>query len=363
MAEKKEILKNERFMAVDSGKFKTKVAILGKDDTALNFGFRTMISNGNFEDDAIEANTFIAEVDGKVYKIGSGASKEAALETSKMSEIHKVTTLAAIALSVNDGDIVNIAIGCPVKEYNVVEKRNAYRDYILPKGEVTVKLKTKNEVEPKAKTFTIGYTVVYPESSGVLYLDMQRFSNKEVGIIDIGGGTALGSIYDNIEIVAKSCFDSEFGGNVLAEGLSQVLSAEFSRCSVDYVKKLLTLKPEERMLVPTNGSKEHIEEVKRRSKEIIDEFLYDFTLNIKRQCDAKHWSLDYMDLVCVGRTSAILQNEIKKVFGENIYFPENIEYANALGFLRRLCAKKAGILISVESKENKNMIQGSNSIS
>ena len=107
LKERKEIPTNERFISVDSGKFRTKVALLSQDgENVLRFGFRTMIDNGNFEDDAIEANTFIADIGGKVYKIGNGASREAFLETTKKSEIHKITTLAAIGLIANDGDII-----------------------------------------------------------------------------------------------------------------------------------------------------------------------------------------------------------------------------------------------------------------
>lgn len=355
---------NQRFIAVDSGKFKTKVALLSKNrDKALTFGFRTMIESGNFADDAIEANTFIAEFGGKTYKIGNGASKEAELETSKKSEIHKITTLAAIALVVNDGDEVNVAIGCPVKEYEVVEKRNEYRDYILPPGEVKIKIKTKNETEPKEKHFFINYTVVYPESSGILYLDMERFAEKEVGIIDIGGGTGLGSMFDNFEIVRKTSFTCELGGNVLVNGLSQLLSAEFSRCNPDYVRKLIALPHEQRKLVPINGDKDFIEEVGIRSKEIIDDYLLDYVKQIRRQCDSKQWPLDYIDLVGVGGTCHVLSREMKQVFGENIYIPKTPEYTNALGFLRRLCAKRLGIIIPIDCEEKtKDMMQGSNAL-
>lgn len=365
MSEKKEVKPtNERFIAVDSGKFDTKVAILSNDmKRALRFSFRTMIDNGNFKDDAIEANTFIAEVDGKVYKMGNGASREATLETTKKSEIHRVTTLAAIALIVNDGDKVNVCIGCPVKEYEVVDKRLDYLNYIVPTGDYSIKIKTKNETEPKVKNFSVVYSVVYPELAGVLYLDMERFAEKTVGIFDLGGGTGLGCIFDNFEPERKTSFSCELGGNVLVNGLSQQLSAEFSRCSPDYIRRVLSLPYEKRKLVPINGTPESIEDVGIRSQEMIDEYLLNYVHDIKRQSDAKHWPIDYMDLVFVGGTSKVVSREIKKVFGENVYIPKDTKYTNALGFLRRLCAKKLGIIISIDAEEQSNSImQGSNGI-
>ena len=132
MAENKNknvISSKDKYLAIDCGKFGTKMAIYNPEtDTVLKFTFRTMLDNGNFDDDALERNTFIAEYDGKVYKIGNGATREAALETSKMSEIHKVTTLCAIALVANNGDNVHIAIGCPIKDYEIVDKRNEYNN-------------------------------------------------------------------------------------------------------------------------------------------------------------------------------------------------------------------------------------------
>lgn len=339
----------ERYIAVDCGKFETKLAVYDKEkDKFSKFKIRTMLDKGNFLDDALERNTFIAEYEGKVYKIGNGATREAALETTKKSEIHKVTTLCAIALVANDGDNVHVAIGCPIKDYEVVEKRIEYKNYILPEGPVTIKLKTKSDNDPVEKTFNIVSRYVYPESAGVLYLDMKRYAEKNCGIVDIGGLNTNGTQFEDFEPLHKYSFTNEFGGNNLVAGLSQELTSEFGmRCSEDYVRKVIRLPLEQRKLVPNNGDK-NIEE---RSKKIIDEYMLNYVKDIKRSCDAKNWSLRFMDLTFIGGTTKILQNEIFQVFGENIYIPNNPEYANAIGFLRRLCAKELGLTISIEEEE------------
>lgn len=341
----------DRYIAVDCGKFGTKLALFNQQTGGVSkFQFRTMIDKGNFLDDALERNTFIAEYEGKVYKVGNGATKEATLETTKMSNIHKIATLCAIALIANNGDNVHVAIGCPIKDFEVVEKRIEYKDFILPKGEVRIKIKTKSDAEPEERVFNIIPTsrYVYPETAGVLYLDMKKYADNTCGIIDIGGLNSNGSQYEDFEILHKYSFTNEVGGNNLVSGLSQELTSEFgTRCSEDYVRKLIRLPLEQRKLVPNNGN----EEIQTRSKQIITDYMTDYVKEIKRSCDAKNWPLEYMDLTFVGGTTRILENEIKTVFGENITIPKNPEYANVLGFLRRLCAKELGITIAIENEE------------
>ena len=338
----------DRYLAVDCGKFGTKLAVYNqKTDKILKLQFRTMLDKGNFLDDALERNTFIAEYEGKVYKIGNGATREATLETTKMSEIHKISTLCAIAIAVQDGDDVHVAIGCPIKDYEVVEKRVEYKDYILPEGKVTIKIKTKSDKEPETKTFNIVSRYVYPESAGVLYLDMKRYAEKTCGIIDIGGLNTNGTQYDDFEPSHKYSFTNEFGGSNLVSGLSQELTSEFkTRCSEDYVRRVIRLPLENRKLVPNRPNPE----IEAKSAEIINDYMLNYVKEIKRSCDAKNWPLDFLDLTFIGGTTRILENEIKQVFGDKIFIPNNSEYANVVGFLRRLCAKELGITISIEDE-------------
>ncbi len=73
---------------------------------------------------------------------GNGAVKEAELNTSKTSEIHKICTLTAIAMCVSKDEVdeVCVAAGIPVKEWENVEKRAEYKAYIFPKGEISLKI-------------------------------------------------------------------------------------------------------------------------------------------------------------------------------------------------------------------------------
>ena len=334
-----------RFAAVDSGKFATKLAWADpKLETYNTCSFRTKMGLGNFADDAIEDGTFVVEIDGNVYKIGNGAPKEAVLETSKKSDIHKICTLLALALIANpSGDEFKVAIGAPVAEWAVVDKRNEYRDYILPEGDITVKYKTSKSDDIHVKTFSVVKKYVYAESAGALYLDMLR--NKDTAaIVDLGNLNVNCTYWSNFVLDETYSATGELGGQILVRKLADELSSAFTRVDERLVSNILKRAPEDRFLKPvkvTAGS----EEVEARSKQIIKEFLYNHVKEIQRKCDSLHWSLDYMELTFIGGTSALLQNEIREVFGENVFIPENPDMANVIGFLRRLIAKEADVVL------------------
>lgn len=330
----------DRYIAIDSGKHATKVATYNLDDkTITKFCFHTRMSEGFFEDDAIESGTFIVELDGHVYKMGKGARTRAALETSKTSDIHKACTLSAIAMCVADGDTVHAAIGIPVTEFENVLNRNQYRDFILPKGSITVKMKAKNEEEPITKTFTIETRLVCPESGGVLYLDPVKYEKTTTAVLDIGSLNVNGTYWEGFDMNPDYNFTGELGSSILISGLAQKLSATFSRCNESLISDILKRPSEERYLPKAS------EEVITRSKEVIHKYLIEHVNKIKEKCNTANWAMDYMTVVFVGGTSKLLECELKECFGKDIIIAENPSYANVEGFLAKLCARKLKIML------------------
>lgn len=178
----------DKYIAIDSGKYATKVASFdARNNKTTLQKFRTKISAGNFNDDALEACTIIVEFNGNVYKIGNGAIQEAELNTSKASEIHKLCVLTAIAMNVSDNetDEVHAAVGIPVKEWENVDKRMEYKNFILPDGLIEMKLMFKSDSKPVIRKFKIKSKHVYPESQGALFIDdVIPNSTDTIGVID-----------------------------------------------------------------------------------------------------------------------------------------------------------------------------------
>lgn len=336
--------KKELFIAVDAGKMFAKTAYYDPDTEYIGkFRFKTKTGEGNMDDDALEEKTFIMTIGGKTYKIGNGASTPAEMVTSKKTETHKLCTLAAIALCVDSyGEAdVHVILGMPIDEYRIVEKRIEYRDFILPDGNITIAFKKKSENPEKKVSFTIVSKSVCPEGAGALYLDMNRYARKSAAVVDIGNLNAGLSMWDNFEPQYDLSKSSELGGNMLCSKLSQELSAAFGRVSKNMALWLLTQEKEDRKLTPNNKDPE----VENKSREMIHDIIIRHLKQVKEQCDTLQWSLGFTELAFIGGTTRVIADEIREVFGDNVFIPQNPEFANAFGLLRRLCAKKLGKII------------------
>lgn len=332
-----------KYVAVDCGKYDTKVAVYDAETAEYKrFKFRTKVSSGTFEDDMLGANTYLSKIgEGAVCKVGAEARKEAELETSKRSDIHKTCTLTAIALAIAEGHVeqdydeeVNVVVGIPYQTCCIVEERLAYKDYILPKEPQKIQVKTSSSGPVVDVSFHFGKRLVYPESIGVLYRYPQKLSGI-TGVIDIGNLNINAAYCDSFMITEESSFTDELGGKILISGLAQQLTTEMNaRCSEDLVAKVLTRGLENRCLNAKNGDKT----IDEKSRKIIDAYLLEHTEMIKRKCDSKRWPLSFMNLAMIGGTSQLLSRELKIVFGENIFIPGKPEFVNVEGFLKKMCA-------------------------
>ena len=344
-----------RYIAVDSGKQNTKVSEYyeGKDEIKSE-RFPTKIGKGTFEDDQMQRKTSVMSFNGKTYCIGSGGTVRAEHKTSKQSEVHLLTTLCAVAqrCSDNEEDEVNIALGIPASEWAIVEKRNALRDYLLPSGTIEVDIKTSSNDTVHHKKFHFATRKVYAESEGALFLDDSQivgYSKKQAAVIDIGGLNVNCTIWNELELDTEDSLTDELGGQNLIRKISQRLSAEFSRVNEKDVLRILKESEkdiENRCLTARHGN----EDVKTRSREIIHDEIIKHLEQIKSQCDAKQWSLDYIDLIFIGGTSGMLRNEIQEVFGNDVIIPPFPEFSNVLGFLHLLYACCQGKSIDLTGK-------------
>lgn len=389
-----------KFVSIDSGKYATKSAMWNEtkwqellkenakkkkeervDEKDLSlppelFSFRTMYEESSFIEDQLPAGTFLARIDGKVYKIGNGASTQSELNLSKQSEIHRICTLAVLANFANENEVdtFHVAIGTPIAEYRVPDKRQEYKYFILTKDkgesmksaleesrkngtpitepseeEFEVEIKKDNNSPVVKKKFKIVTRHVYPESAGAIYLDLTKYKDEELGVIDLGSSTGQGVEYENFDVRPNSkYFCSENGGSMMIAGLAQKLTSECnSRVNENTVKSLLRMNTNERFLIPKNGTDEEKNAIKEKSAKVIKEYLLNYVRDIKKCTDANQWSTEFMQLIFIGGTAHVLRDELYEVFGKSIEISNNPKNVNALGFLRRLVAQELSLLIKI----------------
>ena len=346
-----------RYIAVDSGKFATKVAEYEiSKDTVREFSIRTKSSFGDFRDDAIEAQTVIIETEDGVFKVGNGARGDGVnLETDKKSDVHKLCTLTAIATlaSANETDEIYVAIGLPAKEWANVSKRMDYKDYILPDGKITMSIKTSSSSPVIKKTFIIKQKFVFPESIGALFMDevLPYMTNTSItGVLDIGNLNLNATLWQGTELLQDKSATMDLGGAILIQNLAQEISSNIVSCDELIAANILKSAPSDRTL-PTdlNLSAEQIE----TSKTLIKRVLKEHAEKVKRCCKARNWSLDITRIVAIGGTSKDIEEELREVFG-NIIIIENSSYCNVLGYLRMMCSRIPEINKIIPIKEKTN---------
>ncbi len=309
----------ERIIAVDSGKYETKVCMKRSDGTEKTLSFRSKVDvmdpGSSFLMDPRESH--VVTLDGDRYIVGEAASFSDVKETTKATIFHRVCVHAAIAMMVDNGDVVHAVIGCPLSIYCVRDKVQAYRDYVLPKGEqVTV------ELDGVKKTFSIKTVQVMPEGAGVIMMDPERYGDGIYGVIDIGGLNTNCAIYRNTYPVLRSMITNNYGGNDL---------------KITIRKKLQTLLDTDLMdeILEKDIIRGYDEADREGSAEIITACKATQVDKILGACLEVGWNVKSMPIVFTGGSAYLLRNEIAakvpSVRAEDI--KEDVKYTNVRGFL------------------------------
>lgn len=342
----------KRFVAVDTGKFATKVAVYNEDkDTVKRFSIRTANCDGDFRDDAIEENTVVVQVDvlgDQVYKVGNGArGLGAELTTDKKLDVHKICALTALAsvASKSEEDEMYVATLLPAKDWAVVSKREDFREFILPEGKVNIKIKGAGDAPVIEKSFVIKKRYVFPESIGALFMDDiidSVTSTSVVGVLDVGNLNLNATLWQGKDLVQDKSSTAELGGSILIQEIAQEISTNVTTC--DEMIAAIILKTGE-LPLGMNATKEQEEAILK----IVSKVKRQHAEKIKRNCHSRNWSLDLMKIVAIGGTSKDIEPELRAAFGENLIVIENSEYVNVLGALRMMCAREFDKVISLES--------------
>ena len=317
-----------KFIAVDCGKADTKICIQNTDGSATKKILPTRMSEVSGMEDIQRLsgeNVYTVGYDGQEYVICSEKSRGENSNSKKML-MHKIMTLSAIALNVNNDDYVNVAIGCPLDCFEDKEEKVAYRDFILPKGRVDI------TINGNEKHFIIDKRMVFPESYGPMFLFPEKFASKTVGVIDIGGFNVNGCYFNDSKLVSDYNLTSQCGKryivNEIIGGLRKVFEYTFSEQEMEVILK-------NGYVTVNSGTPEEIEESRRQSEKVLNNKISEYLDKIIRDCAGMNWGVRFCNFIFIGGTSEMIRKHIEAKY-PTAFIPEESNFINAMGFLRKL---------------------------
>lgn len=310
--------KTPKFIAVDTGKFATKAVTLRGDGSERFITFRT--KSEETQRSEAQGKSYIVEYKGKRYLVGEQAEVSSA-KLTKAEDIHRISTYTAIHQLSSGDDTVVVAIGCPLSVFENPESKEDYKKYMFPDRQIEIK------VNETTKKLTILSVIVFPESSGIIYLD-RKYESMSAGIIDIGGLNVNACVYNKTMPIISTLFTENLGSNVLAQNLKNALATKYGEDIPQWMMEDILRDG----YVVDNMSSSGIRE---GSKEFIADFKKKYIESIIKKCEANGWNLRLTRLVFTGGTSELLRNEILQVIPGAIICEEP-EKVNVRGFLKAI---------------------------
>lgn len=309
-----------KIVAVDCGKADTKVCCYSTEDagvksmiipTKLTPSSELMAATGSEDEYRVSINGQGEDTDGE-WIIGS-LKGQTSYSNSKKDRIHRIITLTAIALCVDNGDTVIASMGCPLTLFDDTDGKNQYFNYILKKGRVDITINGKNHYFYIEKDKCL----VFPESFGAVFMYKKSFESN-VGVIDIGGLNVNASYFSSGKPDMDLCRTEKLGYysiiSTLRKKINTYCDSSFGDEQIKaFLKQGYVTNRKETSKIIENVLDEHFQKIE---KVLIE------------------WDLDSLNLIFIGGTSELLRKQIERRFNKKAYIPDNPNFVNAKGFLK-----------------------------
>lgn len=232
-------------------------------------------------------------------------------------EKHKIETkiLVNLAISklVEEGDKVNLVVGMPIEHWLDRDRRAKYEQFIASKTQMSL---VEREVDTPMN-FKINKVVAVPESIGHVARN-KKYKNRKVGILDCGGANFQGAIYKNGLPLRDSCFTLNEGGYFYLNSIKKAINSKFKLNYQDYQI------PE---LIEFGSNREDKEEIANEITRMTKLHLN----KVIRECRARNWNLDDMDIIVVGGGSNYFKSIICDLL-PNTTISDDAIWDNVKGF-------------------------------
>lgn len=182
------------------------------------------------------------------------------------------------------------------------------------------------EVDAEEFKFVIKHLLVYPETSGYLIKNEEKYIGRSVAVVDIGGLNVNAVVYQptgedgTLEPNEDTYFTINEGGNVFMTKLAKELNTKFGLNIQEYE-------------IPEIIKKGFIKVDRELSAQIIKDFTDAYIENIRQEMKAHSWSVETLDFIYTGGGSILFKDAIQSIpVFEDAEFSENAVWDNAEGF-------------------------------
>lgn len=315
-------------MSLDPGKNRAKaVGIAG--DVEVTPKLETLRSkyydfdNGDLD---VAGDSCKISFEGKDYIVGEQGTIDATEETNKTSLIHKLCSYILITRYIkpdtHDNEIYAV-LACPLNLLKSPEYKEEYKAFIMNNGkEVSI------VVGGNQYFFTIKDITIKSEGSGVLYLNKDKFINKEYLVIDIGGLNMQGCLYINGVAQAESRFTEMTGSTKLIQDIRDALEIYRKGRPVSLVQAETALK--DKVFV-------NIDETRPLIKDTIKKYILN---DVVKPIQSRRIDLDTVIPLFIGGTILDIKEEVREVIKTNkIEIQDDPQMASVNGLFKIAYAK------------------------
>ncbi|WPS85343.1 ParM/StbA family protein (plasmid) [Brevibacillus halotolerans] len=295
-------------ISVDSGKFKTKGVHYENGETKKRFEVSTKI-NPTTEKASTSRSSYVVTLNDQTTMIG-GLAGEYNYDTSKAQEVHRRATYLALSKLVEDAKKpIVLSIGCPLSVWFNTNLRLNYMQFMLdlPKDDLRDpnegNFNLKFEVDGEKFEYNIEHLLVYPETSGFLIKNEEKYAGRSIAVVDIGGLNVNGVVYQptgedgTLEPNEDTFFTLNKGGNVFMTELQKVLNTRFGTNIQVYEMN-------------EHFKRGYIKVNKEESAKIIKDFTDAYLDEIRHKMKAHSWSVETLDFAWVGGGSLLFKEHI-----------------------------------------------------
>jgi len=198
-------------VSIDNGYFATKV-IINNELVSVKSKY-TEESEGIFE------------YEGRRFNFGHGSYN---IEHDKSNnELHKLMTYYILSKLTQYQEEFKLVLSLPMLHYK--SQRESFKEYIQGEGIIRTKIKDQE------KAFRITDSVIFLQGAGALYANNpMEYKGRLIGLLDIGGLTAQGAIFEDLKPIPETIFTVDQGGIILNNKIKTKLNEKYMLNIQDY---------------------------------------------------------------------------------------------------------------------------------